>query len=73
MITTLLGGVIQNESFLTSGLHLLQLRQLFHILHKDILRMHYLAHFNSVLKYGIIFRGNCTDRGNVFILQKKDS
>jgi hypothetical protein len=70
VIITLLGGVVQNESFLTSGLHVLQLRKLFRILHIDTLQMDYLAYFNSVLKYGIIFWENCTDTDNVLILQK---
>jgi len=73
LIITLLGEVVRNKSFLTSGLHLLQLRKLFHILHIDTLQMDYLAYFNSVLKYGIIFWENCTDTGNVLISQKKDS
>lgn len=71
LIITLLGGVVQNESFLTSELHLLQLRKLFHILHTDALQMDYLAYFNSVLKYGIIFWENCTDMGNLVVLQKR--
>jgi len=31
----------------------------------------YCAHFHSVIKYGVILRGNSSNRGKMFTLQKK--
>jgi hypothetical protein len=46
-------------------------RRLFHTLNIDVLRMVYLAHYHSIIKYGITFRGNSTKVCHVFTLQKR--
>jgi hypothetical protein len=45
------------------------IRSMFHFSNMDTLKMIYFAYFHSILKYGIMFWDNHTDR--VFRLQKK--
>jgi hypothetical protein len=47
------------------------IRKLSHVLHIDVLKIVYFANFHSVVEYGIIFWGNSSNIGHVFLLQKK--
>lgn len=49
----------------------LHLADYFYVLNADALQNVYFAYFHSVIKCGIIFCGNCTNIGWVFLFQKK--
>jgi hypothetical protein len=46
-------------------------RSLLHISNTDTLKSIYFAYFHSLMKDGIIFRGNSSDSKKVFTLEKK--
>jgi Uri superfamily endonuclease len=43
-------------------------RKLSHVLNTDVYKIVYFAKFHSVIEYGIIFWGNSSNIGNVFLL-----
>jgi hypothetical protein len=47
------------------------IRKLSHVLNIDVLKTVYFANFHSVVEYGMIFWGNSSNIGHVFLLQKK--
>jgi hypothetical protein len=47
------------------------IRKLSHILNINVLEIVYFANFHSVVEYGIIFWGNSSNIGHVFLLHKK--
>jgi len=47
------------------------IRRFFYVLNLETLQMAYFGYFHSVVRYGIIFWGNATDRYKVFKLQKR--
>jgi hypothetical protein len=42
-----------------------------HVLNTDVLKIVYFSNFHSVIEYGIIFWGNSSNIGYVFLLQKR--
>jgi hypothetical protein len=47
------------------------IRKLSHVLNIAVFKIVYFANFHSVVEYGIIFWGNSSNIGHVFLLQKK--
>ena len=47
------------------------IRQLFYVLNLETLRMAYFAYFHSIIRYGIIFCGNATNKCKALKLQKR--
>jgi hypothetical protein len=47
------------------------IRKLSHVLNTDVLKIVYFAHIHSVVEYGVIFWGNSSNIGHVYLLQKK--
>jgi hypothetical protein len=47
------------------------IKKLSHVLNTDVLKTVYFANFHSMVEYGIIFWGNSSNIGHVFLLQKK--
>jgi hypothetical protein len=46
-------------------------RLMLHINNINAIKSIYYAYFHTILKYGIIFRGNRSNSGKIFTLQKK--
>jgi hypothetical protein len=46
-------------------------RQLYHFVNQNTLKLIYFAYFHSIVKYGIIFWGNSSNSRKIFTLQKK--
>jgi hypothetical protein len=46
-------------------------RLMFHISNLSTVKSIYFAYFQSIIKYGIIFGGNSSSSGTIFILQRK--
>jgi hypothetical protein len=47
------------------------MRRLYHVLTIDSLKLIYFAHFQSIVKYGIIFWGTSSNLKHIFLLQKR--
>jgi len=48
------------------------LRHIKEVVSKDTLKSVYFAHIHSLLRYGIIFRGNSANARKIFIIKKKE-